>query len=279
MADGVQDGWAPRLIADMADNYRTYLAYYAATPHGEMHSDAETTRIMTGIPHGYMNAVVHAQMDAPETSTSGMYARIEQVLTPFHERLLPMSWWVPPSGMRTRLERHLEELGLKRDQALCMSLDLRALPGDPHLPEGLTFEPIEHKEALQEWLTTLDRARAWKRRDVAPAWYTIYSSLGFAPDRSLRLYVARLHGKPVATAEVFLAEGIASIRWVTVVPEAPRQATGLAVTRAALVEARSQGYRIATVHASIQGLPLYHRLGFEPCGTVTPYYWMPAQQT
>lgn len=46
-------------------------------------------------------------------------------------------------------------------------------------------------------------------------------------------------------------------------PEHRRQGLGSIITAAPLAEARRRGYRVAVLHATEMGYPVYQRLGFE----------------
>jgi GNAT superfamily N-acetyltransferase len=87
---------------------------------------------------------------------------------------------------------------------------------------------------------------------------------GAPPDRHPAgwFYLAWLDGTPVGTAGLFCDAGVANIVQVCTAPSARRRGVGDAVTRAALLDARTMGYRIAVLRASDAGVPLYERMGF-----------------
>jgi GNAT superfamily N-acetyltransferase len=87
--------------------------------------------------------------------------------------------------------------------------------------------------------------------------------------------VGRLGGRPVATATLLLAAGVAGVYFVLTVPAARRRGIGTAITLAALREARDLGYRTGVLGASGLGLPVYRRLGFEEYCRIAVYEWHP----
>jgi ribosomal protein S18 acetylase RimI-like enzyme len=68
---------------------------------------------------------------------------------------------------------------------------------------------------------------------------------------------------------------VAGIYSVGTLPEFRGRGFGVAVTRAAIEEARRRGYRLCVLQSSPKGYPLYRRLGFRDCGQVCRYTWHP----
>ena len=104
-------------------------------------------------------------------------------------------------------------------------------------------------------------------------WMTsdLYADLGF--DLPLRSYVGCLQGRPVATAQLFLAAGVAGIYCVATAPEARRRGIATALTLAALREARDMGYCAGILQSTAMDFSVYRRLGLRhPC-TSSHFYW------
>ena len=92
-------------------------------------------------------------------------------------------------------------------------------------------------------------------------------------DRRFHTYLALLDGKPVATSQLFLSEGVAGIYNVSCIPDVRGQGIGSAVTLVPLLEARQMGYRIGILQASQAGYNAYCRLGFQDYGKLSVYLW------
>jgi len=88
------------------------------------------------------------------------------------------------------------------------------------------------------------------------------------PGRSQR-FLALLQGKVVGQSAVFYTTGdygVAGIYNVGVVPKMRNQGIGKAVTLAACLYAKEQGYRYAVLNASPEGRRIYEQLGFQWMG-------------
>jgi GNAT superfamily N-acetyltransferase len=154
-----------------------------------------------------------------------------------------------------------------------MAAHLHAIEERP-LPSGLTVERVRDEETMQVWLRTF--GSGFGLSDVVLASYRSVV-IGSPPDAhpAGRFYLAWLDGEPVGTAGLFCAAGVANIVQVCTVPSARRRGVGDVVTRAALHDARTMGYRIAVLRASESGAPLYSRMGFVPCCTLEAYRQAP----
>lgn len=70
-------------------------------------------------------------------------------------------------------------------------------------------------------------------------------------------------GRPVATATVFMGEGVAAVYGVGTVSSERRKGFGSAVTLAALHEGARRGCELSFLNPSTSGYGVYRRLGFE----------------
>jgi ribosomal protein S18 acetylase RimI-like enzyme len=80
-------------------------------------------------------------------------------------------------------------------------------------------------------------------------------------------------GRPLATALALLSHEIAGLYWVGTRPEARGRGLGAAVTVGATRWAFERGARAVVLQASVQGEPIYRRLGFRE---ITRYPWLVA---
>jgi ribosomal protein S18 acetylase RimI-like enzyme len=83
-----------------------------------------------------------------------------------------------------------------------------------------------------------------------------------------------MDGDPLNT---HLGGGVTGIYNVATLPQARQQGIGTALTVAPLLEARAQGYRVATLQSTPIGLNLYLRLGFREYCSFNAYFWQGEQ--
>jgi GNAT superfamily N-acetyltransferase len=267
MDEVLNDFSAPVLAKAIEANLFKYFQYLGRSASVELYDSPNMTRFITGIPHPFMNGVFRTQLTLDDVGEA-----IEDALTHFKSRKMPLMWWAGSASQPADLGKHLEAHGLTYAEDLPgMAVDLLALNDDLTTPSGLTIKPVGDKKTLRQWVNAA--IIGFGLPDTSEnACFDLFAGLGF--DLPLRNYVGLLDGKPVATSQLFLAAGVAGIYWVATVPEARRQGIGTALTLAPLREARAMGYRISILHPSEMGLGVYRQLGFEEYCKLSYGIWM-----
>jgi ribosomal protein S18 acetylase RimI-like enzyme len=155
-----------------------------------------------------------------------------------------------------------------------MIADLEALNEYLQSPPNLTIERVLDVAALRAYCRVLAVGFGQPSPAAALAWLDWLTAVGLEAGTTLRHFLGRLNGNPVATASLFFGAGVAGIHNVATLPEWRRQGIGSAMTRAALRDARATGHRTATLHASDLGYSIYRRLGFQESCKIGRYMWM-----
>ncbi len=232
----------------------------------------ELFRFVTGIPFAPLNQVVSADLPV-----EGIDARIDETLAVFKERRAPMLWSLSPSTRPADLGSRLEGRGLANAGTMTgMAATLDALPETTPAPPDLTIDRVTDLATLDQWRHAY--TAGFEMSDFeGQAFFSLYASIGLGDDAPFRHYVGLLRGQPVASSTVFLGTNAAGVWHVATVPPARRQGIGAAMTLAPMRDARSLGYRVATLYsaASGMGLGVYRQLGFAEYLTLTQYSWTP----
>jgi ribosomal protein S18 acetylase RimI-like enzyme len=246
-------------------NFAELIRWYGGRTGGDVCEAADVTICSTGLAFRSVNGAVGLRFD-PAT----IEERIADVTAWFAGRAGPWRWLVGPTSAPPDLDRHLRLAGfdLVSDNA-GMALDLgRATDVEP-APPGVEIRPLEDLEGLDAWgeinrrALELDplRARAW--RDA--------QDRAIGSPGPMRIWIANLHGEPVAAAALFEGAGVAGVYNVATVPEARGRGIGRAVTATVLAEAIARGHRLAVLGSSDLGYPVYHRLGFREVSRLRSY--------
>jgi GNAT superfamily N-acetyltransferase len=249
-------------------NWEAYHYCLAKSPSVELSIGRYLTWLITDLPDHFMNLVVCHQLPS-----EGLDNLIESTLFRFRSMNITRLSWLPRAELLSaKINKALLAHGLKfRDSfAAEMAVDLSLLPdGLPTHPD-LRIVPVAGEHGLKQWIHV---ASIGFRVDESfeKVWFDFFADAIF--DRRFQTYLALLDGKPVATSQLFLSEGVAGIYNVSCIPDVRGQGIGSAVTLAPLLEARQMGYRIGILQASKGGYNVYRRLGFQEYGKLSVHLW------
>ncbi|MGH2516268.1 MAG: GNAT family N-acetyltransferase [Ktedonobacterales bacterium] len=270
--DAVLDNLSTSALVAASDaNDAAYWLRRAHLAGWEIHDEGDIVWYRSGRRKPLANGVVRMRLN-PETAD----AKIAITLAHFTDHSLPAAWFAGPAHRPADLGERLEAQGLRLvSTEPGMAVDLRSLRVDLLVPATLTVERMRDVDTLAVWLRTY-RAGEDVPTDAPPILMESCVPRQFADDEPMRLFLARLDGAPVATAQLLLAAGVAGIYGVATVPEVRRRGIGAAVTRAALHDARALGYRVGVLHATEMGYSVYRGLGFAEYGAFSLYAWRPS---
>ena len=250
------------------ENGAEFLMALGRAAGAEIRDDVRVRWAIGNSPIDYHNCVVHADL-APEEAEE----EIEASLRRMQAHNVPGSWHVGPSMRPPDLGERLVASGFEYGgDDIGMAADLSMLPDEVPVPEGFVVERVRDEAGLAAWVEAL--GSGFGEGPVEAEWVgEMYRRLG--EEASLRHYLGRLVGEPVATATLFIGAGVVGIYFVCTVERARRRGIGAAVTLAALREARDLGHTVGVLGSSEMGFPVYRKLGFEEYCRIGLYEWRP----
>jgi ribosomal protein S18 acetylase RimI-like enzyme len=249
-------------------NWEAYHYCLAQSPNVELSIGRYLTWLVTDLPDHFMNLVVCNQLPS-----EGANDLIENALIHFRSlNIRKLSWLTHAEMSPSSINKLLLAHGLKfRDSfATEMAVDLSLVPDDLPTHPDLRIVTVDDEAALRQWIHIASIGFNISE-EFEKVWHDIF--VDTISDARFQTYLAFLNGKPVATSQLFLSEGVAGIYNVTCIPEARGQGIGSAITLAPLLEARQMGYRIGMLQASQKGYNIYRRLGFQDFGKLSVYLW------
>jgi hypothetical protein len=204
-------------------------------PYGEVQSDPELVRVFTRIPvlSPVSSCVLRAQFSPDDTVW-----RIDQALSEFAERRLPVIWNTGPSTRPHDLPSSLIAHGLMPMlEPAGMASRLDALHPQDNAPAELEIEPVMDADRLKHWAEVFAAGFGVAGNIQEPV-CQLFAGLALEPDAPWRLFLGVLNGKTVATSALYCGADVAGIYFVTTLPQARQRGIGSAVTYAALVKAK-----------------------------------------
>jgi GNAT superfamily N-acetyltransferase len=259
----------PRTVEAIEANPAEFFAYMGQAPGVDLYNGPDMVRMITGIPFPVCNNVFRAKIPAESLDKV-----IDETLSHFAARQVPMLWWTGPTSQPANLGERLVAHGLMpAGSPPGMAADLATLKDDVLPPPNLIIEKVRDAETLKRFGDILGTVFEFPPF-VAEGFLNIFGSLGMGEEQPLQNYVAFLDGKLVGASSLFMGAGVAGIYNVGTLPEARGKGIGAAITLAPLLEARSRGYKIAILHASELGYSVYRRLGFQDYCQMNIFAWM-----
>lgn len=261
----------PASIAAIIEaNINAYLLSFALLPGATLHDDASSTWVDSGVASSTLNSIVRAHF-APDT----LDAPIESALAHFKQRNQPVTWHIGPTTQPPDLAQALLTHGMTHSEdEPGMAVELAHIQDIVPPPSGLAIREVRDERGLRDWISV------WlfpAPDEVRQLHFAALLSRGLGDDLPWRYYVGYLDGKPVATSELFVAEGVAAVHYVVTLRELRRRGIGAAMTLHVLRAARDLGYRVAVLTASPDGHCTYQRLGFQDYCWFHRYGWEPGQ--
>ena len=253
------------IIEAIEANTSALFALFKKWPRAEVHDSPELLWTITDIPYPLFNSVLRARLP-----TDAITEAIDETIARYKSRNVPMMWWIGPSTQPSNLGRLLAELGLQASVSPGMAIDLNVLLESTQMPVDLKIKRVESKAELHSWSRVMTSVFG-NPGFVAEAIFDLYLNLGL--DIPCLNYIGTVEGEVVATSSLYLGAGVAGMYNVTTKKSARRRGIGAAMTRVPLLEARSFGYRIGTLHSSDSGFNVYRKLGFQEYCKIYQYIW------
>jgi GNAT superfamily N-acetyltransferase len=214
-------------------------------------------RFETPVPYIPYNSVVRFQLDERVDAT------IDEILTGYRARSVPVFWAVHPSARPADLGARLAARGLvEAEIAPGMVLRLEQLPPRGPVPEGIVIEQVKPTDR-DPWI----QVTTWRYSlppDAVPTLRSIMAAARFGePDSASLGWVARRDGVILSKVVAHFAADVVGIYAVATRPEARGLGLARLLTIHALEAARAAGTQIGVLHSTPMAVSLYEAIGFE----------------
>ena len=247
---------ANRNVVDAFDRLRICFG----DPRGARRRFGAVEALAVGHEWAFFNPVLALDRDAATGDVLAAFGWIESLG-------LPASV-VVDSTADPSIGRALEERGLQAadERPAVMTLEL-----DPS--SGPTSGPIVASRPDGSVRSGgLELAEAWWSALEAGAPLRALFGTTLIADPAVRIAVAEHEGEPAAAAMAIRSDDIVGIYTVWTAERARRRGLGRAVTGAVIDAASAAwGSRLAILHSTAMGFPVYRSLGFEQVGSVVLY--------
>jgi GNAT superfamily N-acetyltransferase len=232
---------------------RGWLPVFERFPGGRLDDVAGCARWLCDVPLPLFNGVIGMPRGRDLDSA------IAAVLEPFDAARVPLLWVLPTH--EGPVIGALAGRGFTVDHGTpAMTIDLADLP-PLEIPANTTIDEVDDDpDALRDASTI-----ALTTNGMPPWCIDAYLEAlrGLPGRRTIRTFLARRDGAPLASSVLVSAAGVAGLYNVGTLPDARRTGLGRLVSLAAMVAGRDAGYRVGVLQSSGLGKPVYQAIGFE----------------
>jgi GNAT superfamily N-acetyltransferase len=144
--------------------------------------------------------------------------------------------------------------------------------------DELSYDEVTSNDFIINPVQTKDDLNIW--RDIAiavngPAFVPLadtYVRVGIG--NQLHSYIGWIEDVPVAISSIFYGTYAAGVYNISTLPAYRGRGLGRAITLRGLQDAKENKYEVAVLTSTEMGLPVYNRIGFKPCTTMSVYKHM-----
>jgi len=247
---------------------------YAATPltHGwpgaETYTGKDVSWCMTDIAFPTCNAIIRVNMQPKDVD-----GLMEKLVAKAREKKVNLHCWTTQNTRPANMAEYLIAHGFStQGGSMGMAIDLAELNEENRAPKGFEIIEVKDDATLKTWCKVAGTGFSIPEQAIASVydWY----SKEMAFKQPVKFYLGMLNGKPVATSNYYLGEGVCGIYFVATLPKARNKGIGFSITQKPLIEAKKLGYHAGILQASRMGRPVYLKLGFKDYCRIGSYSWI-----
>ena len=247
------------LIHEIELNLWETWSNFGRGPGCAFHDEGDALWFETPIPIVPYNVILKFQVER------NINQRIDELISHFIRRKVPLLWIVPPSSLPLDLPDRLQKRGLLHIEIVPgMVRDLVDLPQVPPLPEGVEVREVIEESDMNEF----QEFAAWRwgvPLDYRQQLQAMIGSFNVGkPNSKTRMWLAWHDGVPIAKIGTYYGEGSVGIYGVVTKPDARGQGLASVLMVEVMKVAREAGQKLVVLHSSPLAENLYKRLGFVP---------------
>lgn len=249
---------------NLFDAWRLFAKHWPA----DFYEGEEMIRFISGIPFPLCNNIMKTRFN-----DQNLDQQVKEAIQPILSRKLPMFWWIGPGTRPANIEQSLKKQGMVlADDVRGMAVEINSINIKTPSLEGLTIQRVSDPCTLKLWFIPFQEAFEVPDR-VGDFFEEIMTSIGFSSEQPFHNYIAFLNGEPVACSTFYVGKNVVGIYNVATLTKARGRGIGAVMTMIGLEACLNLGYKVAVLHASKMGLPVYQKIGFKEFCRFSIYAW------
>ncbi len=256
------------LVASLHHNlhmHMTYFAWYSpAMAHVSLKGDA--TVIQSTVKDDTYNYVLDAEFSDDQASS-----RVKEITSSFFKKEIPFSWWVGPKPASSRLTKLFDYFGLEEgEENIGMILDMEK-GSQQEFRSSNDIRRISNPMQLLEFCSIHEAIGIDGAMEAYKEIYQKLPSNVYSEGANLELYVMCKDDRPVCSGVLLFHAGVAGIYFIATPPDERRKGYATELMSHLLHRVKQEEYPYATLTASVEGKPVYEKIGFRPLCSYQEY--------
>lgn len=206
-------------------------------------------------------------------STNALADEIESLITEIaniYQHKKQFCWWVTDFVQPQNLAEFLEQQGFQKGSAFKgMIYDLTLKILTPHHVDDIIIQSLSHPDQLDEWYKIIQVSFGI---DDLSTKFCVKLFKNLFSDSRFKHYYVEDNGKMVATASLFIENGVSGFYNLAVLPEYRHNKIATALKYHRLKISQQMGSKAAVIQSSEQGRALDENIGFKPLLDFIPYF-------
>lgn len=222
----------------------------------------------------------------PKFTPANAHKKVVEQMEYFKDRQVTFLWWNGPSAQPANLGEIMQEAGMIKfnlpSESGDMIMDIRNVHDFKNKynailqKTGIVIHTIQSHDEILDAVDIIIKTNRMSENFREPGIKSCEVMLREDPSvNPLVGYIAELKGTPVAVSSVFYGAGVAGIYNVGTLKKHQHRGIGTAITYAPLFDAYKRGFQLAVLTATIEGFPVYNRIGFKKLHVMDQYFWTP----
>jgi GrpB-like predicted nucleotidyltransferase (UPF0157 family)/GNAT superfamily N-acetyltransferase len=254
-----------KLLQAMEANLNVHMTHFA-----QYINQVDLIRIpgSTIVNSGLRDDTFNYVLDADFTESEARQ-KICDVTDYFKKTHAPFSWWISPTDKPANLPIHLAEAEyVNTENNTAMYFDLDAWNGSIQEMSELKIVRALDAKTLQDFALVLTNDRV--------SFQTYFSWIAgiLTEEDPIEYYVGYVNDKPVVRGLSCYFAQVVGLHWLSTAPDERKKGYGKAMQEFRLKRAKDLRYHIAVLQASVEGYPLYKKLGYLECGNFREFKLM-----
>ncbi|WP_158261266.1 MULTISPECIES: GNAT family N-acetyltransferase [Pirellulaceae] len=250
-------------------NDSEFCCYWGQSSEVDLTKEPYWYRLISKIAHPYFNSIFEANIP-PDRLVAG----VEEAISPFRARKLPMAWWVGPKTRPVNLGEALARHGFEH-VACEAAMAIRPFDADyERISEEVEVQAVSTANDLRTWVEIMTGVYGLPEHTQEP-WFRILKKAGLGSQSKLQHFLASVDGEVAGVGSIFYGSQAAGIYNIAVLPPFRGQGVASTLTISLLSLIEERGYELATLCASQKAKSLYRQIGFRVYGELNCYQWSP----